>query len=189
MNVLDEHAQECYLRYRQTRDNESFTDLYEVLKDIKSWHRAKVLSTGAGDVYDAESSFDDVLLVIANRDGITDICRLLYVSLRYARLRVYKKNSSWSGRIYYPESDAEFGGTNDREETDRAGFILSLVKRSNEPVAALIADMALKTDGKESISSLADRAGTHHHKAFRSLRRLRRYYNPEIDGGLAEYLA
>lgn len=183
------NAQDCYLRYRQAQDNDNFADLYAALADIKSWHRAKVLWTGAGDVHDAESSFDDILFGLANRDGITDIRRLLYVSLRYARLRLYKKNASWRDRTYYPESDAEFGATIDRAEPDRADFILTLVKRSTEKTAALIVDMALKTDGNESISALADRMGTHHHAAFRSLRRLRRYYNPEIDGSLGEYLA
>lgn len=183
------NAQELYLRFREAQDNGSFSELYEALADIKSWHRAKVLSTGAGDSYDAESSFDDVLFSIANRDGITDIRRLLYVSLRYARLRLYKKNAKWSDCTYYPESDAEFGGTYDREEPDRADFILTLVKRSNEPVAALITNMALKCEEKASVSGLAGQAGFHQQTVFRSLRRLRRYYNPEIDGSLADYLA
>lgn len=183
------NAHECYLRYREMQDNGSFTDLYKALANIKSWHRAKVLAMGAGDVYDADSTFDDALLSVASRDDVYDVCRLLYVYLRYARIKLYRKNGDWRDHTYYPESDVEFGATVDREEPDRAGFILTLVKRSNEPVAAVISDMALKTDGKVTISELANQAGTHHHAAFRSLRRLRRYYNPEIDGSLGEYLA
>ncbi|GAB6927125.1 hypothetical protein JCM10914A_11080 [Paenibacillus sp. JCM 10914] len=187
--IIDVHAQECYLRYRQTLDNESFTELYIALADVKSWHKSKVSSSGAGDVYDAESSFDDVLFGLASREGITDIRRLLYVSMRFTRLKLYRKNTKWQERIYYPESDAEFGGTVDRIEPDRTELIRALIDRSGEKTAALIADMALRSNAKESITSISGRAGLHHNTALRSLRRLRRYYNVEIDGDLAEYLA
>lgn len=189
MKIIDVHAQECYLRYRQTLHNESFTELYIALADVKTWHKSKVLSSGAGDVYDAESSFDDVLFGLASRDDIADIRRLLYVSLRFTRLKLYRKNSRWKERTYYPESDAEFGKTIDRIEPDRAEFIRALIDRSGEKTAALIADMALSSNGKESISGISGRAGLHHNTALRSLRRLRRYYNAEIDGDLTEYLA
>lgn len=189
MNVLDEHAQECYLRYRQSQDSGSFTELYEALADIKSWHRSKVLSTGAGDVYDADTSFDDILLGLASRDDITDIRRLLYVSLRFTRTKIYHKNARWRDRTYYPESDAEFGATVDREEPDRAGFILTLVERSGEDVAALITDMALADGGGESISALSGQAGLHHNTVFRALKRLRRFYDADIDGELSDYIA
>ncbi|MMZ61161.1 hypothetical protein D1872_232950 [compost metagenome] len=167
----------------------TFDELYASVADIKRWHRWRVVSSGAGDVYDADSSFDDVVLRLAGRDDITDFRRLLYVYLKYKRIDIYRKNTQWKARTYYPEQDTEFGAITDRPQPDRAGFIRELIDRSGEETAALIADMALKTDGNESISALAERMGTHHHAAFRSLRRLRRYYNPEIDGSLAEYLA
>lgn len=189
MKVIDTHAQECYLRYREAQDNASFADLYNALADVKSWHRSKVISTQAGDIYDADSSFDDTIFVLAKRDDVVDIRRLLYIHLRYARIRLYHNTARWRDRTYYPEEYEEFGATVDRIEPDRAGLILTLVKRSNEPVAALITDMALKTDGDESISAITGRAGLHHNTAFRSLRRLRRFYNADKDGNLAEYLA
>lgn len=189
MNVLDEHAQQCYLRYRLVQDNQSFTDLYAALKNMKSWHRAKVLSTGVGDVYDAESSFDDVLLGLLKRDDITDICRMLYVYLRYKRIDLHRKGSRWNDRVYYPESDVEFGATVDLVEPDRIGFIRELIERSGEEVAALITDMALADGGGESISALSGQAGLHHNTVFRAFKRLRRFYDEDIDGELSEYIA
>ncbi len=167
----------------------TFSELYASLSDIKRWHRRCVVSSGAGDVYDADASFDDVVLRLAARDDITDFRRLLFVHLRYKRIELWRKNARWQSRVYYPQEYEEFGATVDRIEPDRAGFIRELLDRSNEPVAALIADMARQTDGKESISALAGRVGLHQKTAFRALRRLRRYYDADKDGDLAEYLA
>ncbi|MDU7472114.1 MAG: hypothetical protein E7L01_01955 [Paenibacillus macerans] len=167
----------------------TFDELYASLSDIKRWHRRRVVSSGAGDVYDADASFDDAVLGLAARDDITDFRRLLYVHLRYKRIELWRKNARWRDRTYYPQEYEEFGATVDRIEPDRAGFIRELVERSGDKTAALIVDLARQTDGKESISALASRAGTHHHAAFRALRRLRRYYDAEKDGDLAEYLA
>ncbi|MMZ65750.1 hypothetical protein D3C76_1324270 [compost metagenome] len=75
----------------------------------------------------------------------------------------------------------------DRIEPDRIGFIRELLDRSGEEVAALITDMALTNGGTESISAISGQAGFHHNTVFRSFKRLRRYYNPDMDGNLAEY--
>ncbi|MCH1641799.1 hypothetical protein MJ257_17020 [Paenibacillus timonensis] len=189
MKVIDTHAQECYLRYREAQDNATFTDLYNALADVRSRHRSKVISSKAGDTYDADSSFDDILLSLASRDDITDIRRLLYVHLRYARIRLYHKTARWRDHTYYPEEYEEFGATVDRIQPNIVGLIRDLLDRSGDKTAALIANMTLQTDGNESISAVAGRAGVHHHAAFRPLKRLRRYYNAEMDGELAEYFA
>ncbi len=167
----------------------TFDELYASLSDVKHWHRRRVISFGAGDVYDADASFDDVVLRLAARDDITDFRRLLYVHLRYKRINLWRKNARWRNRVRYPESDAEFGVTVDRIEPDRAGLIRELIERSGNKAAATFAAMVLATDGSVSISALAGRAGTHHHAAFRSLRRLRRFYDADMDGNLSEYLS
>lgn len=189
MEIINFHAQECYLRYRQALDNDSFADLYAALSDIKRRHRSKVLTTGAGDAYDADSTFDDALFSVASKDDVTDVCRLLYVHLRYARIRLYNKNARWRDHVYYPEEYEEFGATVDRVEPDRIGFIRELIVRSGEEVAALITDMALTNGGTESISAISGQVGLHHNTVFRSFKRLRKYYNADMDGNLAEYFA
>ncbi|MGG6309979.1 hypothetical protein [Paenibacillus macerans] len=189
MNVIDTHAQEGYLRYREAQDNASFTDLYNTLADVKSRHRSKIISTRAGDIYDSDSSFDDILFMLAKRDDVVDIRRLLYIHLRYARIRLYHKTARWRDHTYYPEEYEEFGATFDRVESDRVGLIRELLDRSGDKTAALIVSMTLQTDGRESISSVAGRAGLHHNTVLRPLRRLRKFYNAEKDGELAEYLA
>lgn len=189
MEIINKMAQECYLKYREALDNESFADLYAALSDIKAHHRAKVLSQAIGDEHDAQSSYDDVLFKVIAKDGITDITRMLYVCLKYERIKLYRKNSRWKERTYFPESEAEFGGCIDRPAPDSIGLLRALIDRSNEPVASLIVNMTLQGEKKESISATCNRAGLHHNTGLRSLRRLKRYYNEEIDGSLSEYLA
>lgn len=184
MRVINEKAQKYYVRYRQSQDSDTFTDLYNALSAVRHWFRRKV-----GELHDANTIFDDSLLYLVQKDGITDITRLLYRHLMYRRLDLWQKNKSRSERFYFTEEESMFGATFDREETSGSAFIYELVERSGSTAGADIVSQVLATDGSVSISAIAARMGMHHYAALRSLKRLGRYYDADIDGQLSEYLA
>lgn len=209
--MTTEQLNSLFRRYRQTKCQVLFSELYAGLAAIKKANERMLIRSGHGGRDDAETIFDDTLIKLTQRDDVEDITKLLPAALKRARLHFLRTERRRDTRFCVTDLQQQYGDDSEDaptspqiavdEETPEqiylekkkkadqlqlVDFLLESSQILSDPVMVAAID-GIK-DGVR-ISTISKSLNIHHEAVKRKLRALSRRYDSNRFGDIREYLA
>jgi DNA-directed RNA polymerase specialized sigma24 family protein len=199
----NEKLNKLVLDYRDTRNEETFEKIYEIVS--ANWKGLETIgkSIRASGAEILAMYQDTLLSCIEIFDGRADFIHLLNRSLRYKRIDTYRRkkrlsefevfmkpleNDEGSEAATYEFAD-EFNLEDyitAKKKADQRQLIDSLLNGADETTTAIVATFLAHP--KPTATAIAKELGVHHSKVIRALTRLAAKYSTKQYGDFSDYL-
>lgn len=198
--------------HRENRTQETFYDLYKEARQLLlKVHIAMTVKGRRGDEHDAEESFDEAVMSLAERDDVENFGEALSAALRIKRVFVERGNVRREKRyqITADQTEEQEDGSHtamcvltdgvsaedmaidnltQKKDAQKRQLLSSLI----DPAKVVDHDTRLivsQFSQHKSINTLGKALGIHHEVVKRKLRKLSRGYDGNRFGDVNEYLA
>jgi hypothetical protein len=200
----DEKMNSEVLRYKKTRSNELYTEIYLALASIREFNKWATIRTNYGDCADGYDIFNDTLERTLSQYERGNFKDFLFVALRNARLNFVKKVKAHRKRCitmetqrskedaptsehYVSDDNTEEDALKKKKRTEQLTLIDSLVRPTKDD--SLTHDIIKNFHRYDSIRALAKALNRNHSVVLRKLRVLSRNYDVNRFGDIRDYLA